>query len=185
MTQKVDLFFYAALIGLVCVSLYAGYRLHDCFQSYEEIFTDTVEVVTTTTKVDTVYQYRPQYCAKKVVDTVYIPCKEDVCEIPIEQIEYMDSLYHLWVSGYKPTLDSIKICKWNNYVERIRTVTDTKVVRDTKGHIFTGIGVQQYQKSYIPSINVYYSKKDFLIGVTAGLFDNKPIYGVNVNYKLR
>ncbi len=43
-------------------------------------------------------------------------------EIPRTQVEYRDSSYHAWVSGYKPRLDSISL--FNKTIER--TIIQTK-----------------------------------------------------------
>lgn len=47
-------------------------------------------VVNTVTNTETVH------------DTTYI-------QVPVEQKEYKDSLYHAWVSGYRPQLDSLHL----------------------------------------------------------------------------
>ena len=147
--------------------------------------TDTVVTVRYSVIVDTVLKYVPQPCLRKIVDTVKVPADNGTCVHLIEQKEYKDSLYDVWISGCNSSLDSIKVFKWTTYTERIKTVTETKFVQEAKGKLFAGVGMQKYQSSYIPSIDLYYTKKDFLIGVTAGLFDNKPIYGININYKIK
>lgn len=81
---------------------------------------DTIEYV------DTIPFYFPIVRESIVIryKTVKLPIKQDSCEakqdscmssdsanviIPIIQKEYEDSLYHLWVSGYDVSLDSIKV----------------------------------------------------------------------------
>lgn len=59
------------------------------------------------------------------VDSVYV-------EIPIQQIEYADSAYHAWVSGYKVNLDSINIYP--------KTIIETHRIRDPPKR--WGLGVQ-------------------------------------------
>lgn len=51
----------------------------------------------------------------KINDTLFV-------EIPRTQVEYKDSSYHAWVSGYKPRLDSISL--FNKTIER--TIIQTK-----------------------------------------------------------
>lgn len=58
-------------------------------------------------------------------DSVYV-------ELPITQKEYRDSLYHAWVSGYEPNLDSINVFQ--------HTVTVTETVRPPTKR--WGLGVQ-------------------------------------------
>lgn len=147
--------------------------------------TDTIVDVRYRVRVDTIEKYTPRPYFRTIVDTIVVPSENGNCLHVVEQKEYKDSLYDVWISGCNSSLDSIKVFKWTTYTERIKTVTETKFVQEAKGKLFAGIGMQKYQSSYIPSIDLYYTKKDFLIGVTAGLFDNKPIYGININYKIK
>lgn len=176
---------YTINIIAFCIGILVGAAMF--YNKYEPLAstTDTVETVRYSVKKDTVLEHIPQPCLRKIVDTVKVPADNGTCVHLIEQKEYKDSLYDVWISGCNSSLDSIKVFKWTTYTERIKTVTETKFVQETKGKLFAGVGVQKYQTSYIPSIDLYYTKKDFLIGVTAGLFDNKPIYGVNINYKIK
>lgn len=81
----------------------------------------------TTDYVDTIPFYYPVPKDSLVIryKTVKLPMKKDTCtakgdtctvsvdsvevEIPIASKEYEDSLYHLWVSGYNVSLDSINV----------------------------------------------------------------------------
>lgn len=81
----------------------------------------------TTDYVDTIPFYYPVPRESIVVryEAVKLPIKKDTCtakgdtctvsvdsievEIPIASKEYEDSLYHLWVSGYNVSLDSINV----------------------------------------------------------------------------
>lgn len=58
-------------------------------------------------------------------------------EIPITQKLYQDSTYQAWVSGYKPSLDSLRI--FQPITTITHTVTNTEVQYKTKRW---GIGVQ-------------------------------------------
>ena len=53
-------------------------------------------------------------------DTIIV---RDSIPVPITQKEYQDSLYHAWVSGYLPNLDSIKV--------KERTITNTVTITNT------------------------------------------------------
>ena len=59
----------------------------------------TIEDTTGYTKNGENYAHNPHQIIPDSVDVV----------IPIEQKEYEDSTYHLWISGYKAQLDSIKV----------------------------------------------------------------------------
>ena len=60
-----------------------------------------------------------------IIDSVYI-------NLPISQIEYKDSLYQAWVSGFNARLDSINILN--------RAITVTQKIRDPPKR--WGLGVQ-------------------------------------------
>jgi hypothetical protein len=47
------------------------------------------------------------YVDRKITDTLYLPTPQDTTPIPIEQKHYKDTLTDIWISGYKPTIDSI------------------------------------------------------------------------------
>lgn len=80
-------------------------------------------------------------------------------EIPITQKIYQDSTYQAWVSGYKPSLDSIRV--FQPITTITRTITNTEVKYKSKRW---GVGVQ--------------------VGV--GLTPNKvePYVGIGVTYNI-
>lgn len=165
--------------------MFGGLVMRMSHETTINVLRDTVEVSKITLRVDTITEVKPLFAYRRTVDTVTIPCTDVNVELPIEQVEYEDSTYNLWISGYKPSLDSIKVFARTVQIDRLKTITETQYIRDTKTRIFTGLGVQKYGDCYIPSMNVYCTKKDFLIGATAGLINSKPIYGINVNYKIK
>lgn len=129
------------------------------------IKTDTTRV----TVVDTVPYVKPvardsvvvRYVTKKlpiVHDTVHPICIDSAdVNIPITQKQYCDSTYTAWVSGYEPSLDSIRV-----YARR-EVVTINKVKKEPPNR-------------FIVSLNVGY-------GITPqnGL---QPYIGIGVGYKL-
>lgn len=56
-------------------------------------------------------------------------------EVPITSKHYQAKEYDAWVSGYEPSLDSIKVYKETQYI----TETITKTVKDSK-HFFLDVG---------------------------------------------
>ena len=91
--------------------------------------------IDTATYVDTIPYYKPvpkdsliiRYQVVKVPTTKSDTTNESGNDsvfaiIPITQKEYSDSLYHAWVSGYSPNLDSIKV------YNKTTTITSTKEV---------------------------------------------------------
>ena len=57
-------------------------------------------------------------------------------EIPITSKHYGSKDYDAWVSGYEPSLDSIKVYKETQYI----TETITKTVKDKGKHFFLDVG---------------------------------------------
>ena len=89
------------------------------------------------------------------VDTL-IAHDSTLVEVPIEQKVYADSLYTAWVSGFRPSLDSIRL--------RQPTIVITQTVREPSakvGHFGWGVTAG-------PSI-IYSDRLRAGIGVTAGL----------------
>lgn len=127
-----------------------------------------VEIVTTDTLVvhDTVRIDRPVYIAKRVVDTLKVPVKETVTihdttfiSLPREQKEYSDTLYHAWVSGYQPELDSIVVTQLTKYV----TTTIKEPARHWHLGVSAGYGAAVHDKTVILSPYVG-------IGITYSIF---------------
>lgn len=129
------------------------------------IKTDTTRV----TVVDTVPYTQPaardsvvvRYVTKKlpiVYDTVHPICIDSTdVNIPITQKQYCDSTYTAWVSGYEPSLDSIRVYK------KREVVTVSKIIKEPPNR-------------FVVSLNVGY-------GITPqnGL---QPYIGIGVGYKL-
>lgn len=127
--------------------------------------TDTTRV----TVVDTVPYLKPvardsvvvRYVTKKlpiVYDTVHPICIDSAdVNIPITQKQYCDSTYTAWVSGYEPSLDSIRV-----YARR-EVVTVNKIIKEPPNR-------------FVVSLNIGY-------GLTPqnGL---QPYIGIGVGYKL-
>ena len=127
--------------------------------------TDTTRV----TVVDTVPYVKPvardsvvvRYVTKKlpiVHDTVHPICIDSAgVNIPITQKQYCDSTYTAWVSGYEPSLDSIRV------YARGEVVTINKVKKEPPNR-------------FVISLNIGYGLTPY-----NGL---QPYIGVGVGYKL-
>ena len=100
---------------------------------------------------DTVFDYHPspadsarvryvtRYLQKVLTDTVVktdvITCNDSVLvEVPITSKHYGSKDYDAWVSGFEPSLDSIKVYKETQYI----TETITRTVKDNK-HFFVDV----------------------------------------------
>lgn len=67
--------------------------------------------------------------SKMIYDTVEV-------QVPITSKHYGSKDYDAWVSGYEPSLDSIKVYKETQYI----TETITKTVKDKGKHFFLDVG---------------------------------------------
>jgi len=87
-------------------------------------------------------------------DTTYV-----VAEVPVTQKEYSDdSTYSAWVSGYKPSLDSINIYRKTVFVDR--TVTRTKKQNFFVGP-YVGYGYDFSSGKAGPNVGVCFGYKIF------------------------
>ena len=111
--------------------------------------TEGVKVARDTVVVrDTVPQYYPQSVevvktrvdykwltrVRTNIDTLTLRDSVMV-EVPIESKHYQSKEYDAWVSGYEPSLDSIKVYKETQYI----TKTITRTIKDNK-HFFLDVG---------------------------------------------
>ena len=108
----------------------------------------------TITKV--VYLPQPKYIRTIRLDTIVISKKEKddtIITIPIEQKVYTDSFYTAYISGYKPTLDSIGLHLPKTIITNTTTTTITKIKPFTFG--FTAsVGYGIISKKIEPFIGV-------------------------------
>ena len=89
----------------------------------EEKEVKTVVLHDTTVVHDTVIKTIPktqiEYKYKEIKDTIFIDTSK--ISLPIESKHYSDSLSDIWVSGYKPEIDSIKyhIPQQTIYIDKV------------------------------------------------------------------
>ena len=103
-----------AIIGILIIALNIAIHKIKVLKSQEgTTVTDTLVV----TKYDTIKVNKPIYITQKVIDTLLIPVTDTIrvndtlyVNVPKEQKYYTkDSIYQVWVSGYRPELDSLRI----------------------------------------------------------------------------
>ena len=172
--MKFNSFFGGALTTALLV-VGAALIYHGCDRTSPEIETEeTIESVT-----DTVPHFIDNPIPKDSVVLRYVTIKVPVndtipqidadtlvrkdsvaVEIPITQKVYQDSTYQAWISGYMPSLDSIRI---NQPVMTItHTITNTEVKYKTK---HWGVGLQVGMGVTPSKIEPYIG-----IGVTYNIF---------------
>lgn len=145
--------------------------------------TDTISVTEYMTRRDTVFFEKPQYYKKVIRDTVFL--KQDDRYLLVSQKEYRDSNYVAWVSGIEPQLDSIMVYKNTEYVFKTSTIETIKTIEDKAGKWYVGAGFFQLDKSVVPKANLFYQQRYIMIGASVGLYNNQPIYGVDINFKIK
>ena len=149
--------------------------------------TDTISVTEYKTVRDTIFVDKPKFYKEVIRDTVPINqfvINEDSCLV-VTQKEYRDSNYVAWVSGVEPQLDSIMVFNNTEYVFKTSTIETVKTIEDKTGKWFTGAGLYRLDNALVPKLNVVYQKKRIMVGASVGLYNNQPIYGVDINYKIK
>lgn len=125
----------------------------------EEKEVKTVVVHDTTVVHDTIEKTITEIKYKhiKTTDTIYLPTPDTITALPVEQKHYADSLSDIWVSGYKPEIDSI------NYHIPQQTIYIDKVVEIEKPK-------KWYEDRFIITAGVYggysplYNNFDVIVG---------------------
>lgn len=149
--------------------------------------TDTISVTKYQTIRDTIFVDKPKYYKEVVIDTVPINLfvtNEDSCLV-VTQKEYRDSNYVAWVSGVEPQLDSIMVFNNTEYVFKTSTIEKVKTIEDKTGKWFTGAGLYRLDNTLVPKLNVVYQKKRIMVSASVGLYNKQPIYGVDINFKVK
>ena len=182
--------FYIFLIGLflgidICVILSIYKDITD--SNIPVTKTDTISVTEYKTTVDTIFVDKPKYYKEVIRDTVPLNqfVRNEDKYLVVTQKEYRDSNYVAWVSGVEPQLDSIMVFNNTEYVFKTSTIEKVKTIEDKTGKWFTGAGLYRLDNALVPKLNVVYQKKRIMVGASVGLYNKQPIYGVDINYKIK
>ena len=149
--------------------------------------TDTISVTEYQTIRDTIFVDKPKFYKEVVRDTVPLNLfvRNEDNYLVVTQKEYRDSNYVAWVSGVEPQLDSIMVFNNTEYVFKTSTIETVKTIEDKTGKWFTGAGLYRLDNTLVPKLNVVYQKKRIMVGASVGLYNNQPIYGVDINFKVK
>ena len=149
--------------------------------------TDTISVTEYKTVRDTIFVDKPKYYKEVVRDTVPLNLfvRNEDNYLVVTQKEYRDSDYVAWVSGIEPQLDSIMVFNNTEYVFKTSTIETVKTIEDKTGKCFAGAGLYRLYNTLVPKLNVVYQKKRIIAGASVGLYNNKPIYGLDFNFKVK
>ena len=149
--------------------------------------TDTISVTEYQTIRDTIFVDKPKFYKEVVRDTVPLNLfvRNEDNYLVVTQKEYRDSDYVAWVSGIEPQLDSIMVFKNTEYVFKTATTETIKTIEDGKGKFFAGAGLYTLDKTFVPKVNIAYQKNRIMVGASVGLYNNQPIYGIDLNFKVK
>lgn len=177
MKIKFHLLYIIVIVVLVALLLASKRQI----KVVENRVTDTLVQI----RIDTITSYIPKYVVKKTIDTLHLPANnEDGVAITIEQRHYQDKgVYDAWVSGYKPSLDSVKTYPRIEY----RTITNnvTKEIYKSTLDFYPYLGFKFFdgKVGQVIGLSVKMPKKWMYSG-EIGVMDGKPIYGIGIKYKL-
>jgi hypothetical protein len=180
-SERISWLIVIGLVILLFLSLWNGKK------------TETIEIKTTDTivvyKYDTIVEYKTRYITERVLDTVvvYQPSQNtstDNTSTPllITQRHFSSpKLYDLWVSGYKPNVDSIKIYQRNEY----NTITN-EVIKEIYPKVFkiyAGVGFQMVNDIVIPTVGATFAiPEKWAITGSVGYYKGDWVYGVQAQY---
>ena len=150
---------------LLIVGIVAGWFIR---KGIEKPMAEAVTVSDTLVVRDTVRERYPVYVERTVTDTMLVALTGTVTvsdtvyvRLPREQKRYADTNYVAWVSGFRPSLDSIEVYPVTRYVTKTVTKMDDSRKR-------WGIGIQA----------------GYGIGLTGGKVTGVPYIGVGISYDL-
>lgn len=153
-------------VSLLIVGIVAGWFIRKGVTGSDAH--ETVVLLDTLVVRDTVRERYPVYVERTVTDTMLVAFTDTVTvsdtvfvRLPREQRMYADTNYVAWVSGYRPSLDSIEVYPATRYV----TKTVTKMEDSRKRW---GIGIQA----------------GYGIGLEGGKVTGVPYIGIGISYDL-
>ena len=183
-------------IGALC-GFFLGKGIYQ--PTYDEKVTrDTVYVVDTITdyqpmpvdsaRVRYVTRYLPKVVTDTVVKTDVITCHDSVLvEVPITSKHYQSKDYEAWVSGYEPSLDSIKVYRETQYITE--HITISKPPNKFELDVIGGVEYNINNKRYTPYAGgeLLYKPNRLQVGIRGGVeYTDKvePVIGAVAKIRL-
>lgn len=157
------------LLAAIIITVFQTVTKRVCNEVMPTVVNDTITVTT----YDTIAVYKPVPRDSIVLrfetvrlpivgnkDTVFIPEKGNIdtenisgsanVVIPISQVEIVDSLYHIWASGYKVGIDSVYV-----YPRTItNTITKAITAKPKRWHIGVSAGYGYTPQGFKPYVGV-------------------------------
>lgn len=160
--------------------------VHTCNHHTSNVITKTTTDTLIITKYDTIRDTIPQVVMHRVVDTITVQTQDSTTsvQLPIEQKHYSKpSLYDVWVSGYQPRLDSVKM-----YNKMVYGTITNEVVREVKKRrlgIYPYVGVNVLNEHVGGKIGIMLTTKgSWAFGGEVGVMNDKVYYGINIGCKI-
>ena len=168
------------IIIAVLLTLFILSYFHKKTEVVERVVTDTLTIV----RYDTIRERIPHFVYEKVVDTIVVmEASENGLKLPITQRFYEGNDYQAWVSGYKPSLDSINV--FAKTVTKTVTNTVTKEVYPKTLDWYINAGSMIIDKDPAPYLGLSVKfKSDWTVGANVGYYREKPFYGINIGVKI-
>ena len=124
---------------------------------------------------------KPIYITRKVIDTLRLT---DTVYMVREQKHYAETdVFDIWISGYKPTLDSVRVYPKTEY----RTITETIVKEPTRNEwaLFVGGGINAFSTSLMPHLDIsLLTPKDTVISANLGYYKGVT-YGFTIQTRIK
>lgn len=181
MKQSVPYIIIAALVIYIVMSLIHKSEQQAGNAEYVEIVrVDTVTIL----KTDTFRLVEPIFKSEVIVDTIYMEkSHENGLKLSITQRYYEGSQYQAWVSGYKPSLDSLNV--FNKTLTQTITETVTKEVYPKTLDVYLNGGCFSIDNKISPFIGVSVKlKKGIMLTGNVGYYNRSPFYGLSVGIKV-
>lgn len=201
---KLRKYLFNAVVIIVVAALTAGI-MHRCDRKPIEakVVRDTVTVVDTVAqffpkpveveRTRTEYKWLTKVVTENVghgknsVDSASFSAKDSaLVEVPITSKHYQSRDYDAWVSGYEPSLDSIKVYQRTQMITEIRTIS--KPPNKWELDLVGGINYNFDKKKYTPHVGgeLLYKPSRFQVGVQGGvMYDDKVQPFVGIKGKIR
>lgn len=174
------------LVAVLAVALFLSMFYNKQVETVEVKTTDTIVI----RKIDTIVEYKTRYITERVVDTVFISPSQTsypdsiINPLLITQKHYSTpSLYDLWVSGYEPHLDSIRIYRPIEY----QTITNevTREIYPKTWRLYAGAGFQAFSSTFAPVVGMTLTAPaNLAITVNLGCNRDGLFYGAQIQYKI-
>lgn len=167
------------MIAVLAVSLFISVT-NPKTETIEKRTSDTIRLI----EKDTIPFYKPKYITKRDTDTIYVPVPsgEDL-RLIFSQKFYRGSQYEAWVSGYNPSLDSLKV--FNNTITNTINNEVLRYVYPRTTDLYLNVGTMIIGGEFAPNIGASLKfRNDLNLGGIVGIYDKKPYYGISFGFKL-